>query len=105
LKVLLARRLSSPADRYGLTFTIAIQKADGSVTYGTLTSTAQVDSDGTITVSMQMTDALRAELYDAYVNGRPAHFHLTATANGGNYAIDEDTVSRLLNNGAFRYVV
>jgi hypothetical protein len=89
----------------GATFTVAIQKADGSVTYGTLTSTAQVASDGSITVSMQMNDALRADLYDAYVNGRAVNFDMIATANGGNYWIDEDTLSRLLNNGALKYVV
>jgi hypothetical protein len=88
----------------GATFTIEIQKADGSVTYGTLTSVAKVESDGSVTVSMQMDDALRAELYQAYVNGRAVNFEMTATANGGNYSIDEDTMSRLLNNGAFRYV-
>ena len=44
-------------------------------------------------------------MYDAYVNGRAVNFNMTATANGGNYAIDEDTMSRLLNNGALRYVV
>jgi hypothetical protein len=88
------------------TFTIAIQKADGSVTYGTLTSQASVDPDGTINVSMRMDDTLRAELYDAYVNGRAVNFNLTATSNGGGeYAIDADTMSRLLNNGALRYVV
>ena len=42
---------------------------------------------------------------DAYVNGRAVNFNMTATANGGNYSIDEDTMSRLLNNGALRYIV
>jgi hypothetical protein len=54
---------------------------------------------------MQMNDALRAELYDAYVNGRAVNFNITATSNGGNYFLDEDTISRLLNNGALRYVI
>jgi hypothetical protein len=89
----------------GAAFTIKVQKADGSVTYGTLTSTAKVESDGSIAVAMQMNNALRAELYDAYLNGRAVNFDMTATANGGNYSIDEDTMSRLLNNGALRYVV
>jgi uncharacterized delta-60 repeat protein len=89
----------------GATFTIEIQKADGSVTYGTLTSTARVESDGSITVSMQMNNTLRADLYDAYVNGGAVTFEMTALANGGNYAIDGDTMSRLLNNGALKYVV
>ena len=62
-------------------------------------------SDGSITVSMQLNDSLRAELYDAFVNGRAVNFDTTATANGGNYWIDEDTMSNLLNNGALRYVV
>jgi len=53
---------------------------------------------------MQMNDTLRAELYDAYVNGRAVNFDMSATANGGNYMIDEDTMSQLLNNGAHRYV-
>src|SRR5207244_4424000 len=47
----------------GATFTIMVQKADGSVTYGTLTSVARVETDGSITVSMQMNDSLRVELY------------------------------------------
>src|SRR5262245_15980783 len=35
-----------------------------------LTSTARVESDGTITVSMRMNEeGLRAELYEAYTNG------------------------------------
>jgi hypothetical protein len=89
----------------GATFTIAVQNSDGTVTYGTLTSTARVETDGSITVAMQMSDPLRAELYDAYVNGRAVNFNMTATANGGNYAIDEDTMSKLLNNGALRYVL
>jgi hypothetical protein len=89
----------------GAIFTVSIQKADGSVTYGTLTSVATVELDGSITVSMQLTDSLRAELYDAYVNGRAVNFNMTATANGGNYSLDEDTMSRLLNNGALKYVV
>jgi uncharacterized repeat protein (TIGR03803 family) len=89
----------------GATFTIAIQNANGSVTYGKLTSVARVEADGSITVSMQMNDALRADLYDAYTNGRAVNFHMTALANGGDYMIDEDTMSRLLNNGALKYVV
>jgi hypothetical protein len=88
----------------GATFTIAIQQADGSMTFGTLTATAQAQGDGSITVSMQMNDTLRAELYDAYVNGRAVNFNMTATANDGYYYIDADTMSRLLNNGALRYV-
>jgi hypothetical protein len=88
----------------GTTFTIAIQKADGSTTYGTLTSTAQVGTDGSITVSMRMSDALRAELYQAYTNGGAVSFRMTATANGGSYMLDEDVLSRLLNNGAHQYV-
>ncbi len=89
----------------GATFTIKIQKADGSVTYGTLTSTAKVETDGSITISLLMNNDLRADLYDAYINGRAVNFNMTATANGGNYAIDENTMSRLLNNGAFKYVL
>jgi hypothetical protein len=88
----------------GATFTIAVQNADGSITYGTLTSIATVESDGSITVSMKMTDSLKADLYDAYLSGRAVNFNLTATANGGNYWIDEDTMSKLLNNGALKYV-
>jgi len=44
----------------GATFTIAVQNADGSVTYGTLTTVANVESEGSITVSMQMNDSLKA---------------------------------------------
>jgi len=89
----------------GAIFTIKIQKADGSITYGTLTASAHVETDGSITVSMQMNNSLRAELYDAYVNGRAVNFNMTATAIGGNYSIDEDTMSRLLNNGALKYLL
>jgi hypothetical protein len=88
----------------GAIFTIGIQNADGSVTYGTLTSTATVESDGSITVSMRMSDTLKADLYDAYVSGREVNLEMTATANGGNYALDADTMSRLLNHGAFRFI-
>lgn len=87
----------------GATFTIRIQKADGTATYGTLTSTAQADGSGHINVSMQMSEELRAALYQAYTHGGSVNFEVTATANGGNYALDEDTVSRLLNNGANAY--
>ena len=89
----------------GATFTVRIQNGDGTTTYATLTSVATVQSDGSITVSMQMNNALRAELYAAYVNGRAVNFNMTATSNGGNYYLDEDTMSGLLNNGALRYVV
>ena len=58
-----------------------------------------------ITVSMQRSDTLRADLYEAYINDRAVNFAMTATANGGNYMIDEDTMSKLLNNGALKYVV
>jgi hypothetical protein len=85
----------------GATFTIAIQNADGSETYGTLQSIAQVDGNGNINVTLQMNDTLRAELYQA---GRAVNFNVTAISNDGNYAIDEDTLSKLLNNGAFMYV-
>jgi hypothetical protein len=43
-------------------------------------------------------------LYQAYVDGRAVNFDLTATSNDGSYAIDADTMSRLLNNGALQYV-
>ena len=89
----------------GATFTVRIQNGDGTTTFATLTSLATVHSDGSITISMQMNEALRAELYEAYVAGRAVNFNMTATANGGNYFLDEDTLSRLLNNGALRYVV
>ena len=45
----------------GAIFTIKVQKSDGSYTYGTLTSAAKVETDGSITVTMQMNDSLRAE--------------------------------------------
>jgi hypothetical protein len=89
----------------GVNFTIAIQKADGKVTYGTLQSTAQVDGNGNINVTLQMNDALKADLYDAYVKGGVVNFDITATSRDGNYAINADTLSKLLNNGAFKYVV
>ena len=54
---------------------------------------------------MQRSDTLRADLYEAYINDRAVNFAMTATANGGNYMIDEDTMSKLLNNGALKYVV
>jgi hypothetical protein len=37
-------------------------------------------------------------------NDQAVDFHISATANGGNYTLDVDTISRLLNNGAFKYV-
>ena len=84
----------------------------GSTTSATITIApmlleASAWSQGTIsiTVAMQMNNTLRAELYDAYVNGRAVNFNMTATASGGNYSIDEDTMSRLLNNGTLRYVL
>jgi hypothetical protein len=89
----------------GATFTIAVQNADGSVTHGTLTTVATVESDGSITVSMKMDDSLKADLYDAYLNGRAVNFNLTAISIGGNYWIDEDTMSKLLNKGALQFVL
>ncbi len=78
----------------GVTFTIAVQRADGSVTYETRTSKATIQSDGSISVSLQMNERLRAELYDAYVNGGGANFNISATAKGGNYSIVEDIGGR-----------
>ncbi|MBI3864302.1 MAG: hypothetical protein HY290_20655, partial [Planctomycetia bacterium] len=89
----------------GATFTVQIRKSDGSISYGTLTSVAKVETDGSITVTLQMSNTLRAELYAAYVSGGAVDFHMTATSKNGNYYIDEDAMSRLLNNGALKYVV
>ncbi len=88
----------------GAVFSIAIQNADGGVTHGTFTSVARVEADGSITVTLRMDDTLRAALYSAYQSGRAVNFDLSATANGGNYEINSDTTSRLLNNGAKRFI-
>jgi hypothetical protein len=85
-------------------FTILIQSADGNTTYGTLTTMAQVDGKGNINLTLQMNDDLKAALYGAYANGRAVNFNITATSIDGSYALDEDTISKLLNNGAFKYV-
>jgi hypothetical protein len=100
-------KIDDPANAgtYYVQAVFTIQNADGSTTYGTMTSAATVNLDGTINVTMQMSDTLRALLYDAYSNSRAVNFALTAAANGGNYGIDADTMSKLLNNGALRYVV
>jgi hypothetical protein len=92
----------------GVTVTIEVCKGDGSVSYGTLTSVAAVNADGTISVSLTLSDALKAELYQVYVNGGSVDFRLSAVstaASGGNYLIEENAFARLLNNGRFRYVV
>jgi hypothetical protein len=61
-----------------------------------------VETDDTITVSIQMNDTLRAELYQASSH-HAVKFRMTDLAIGGNYVLVEVVLSQLLNNRAFRY--
>ena len=88
----------------GVAFSIRMQNADGSEVYGTINATPQIDGRGNINLSLRMTDELRGELYEAYLNDGAVNFEITATSIDGHYALDEKIRARLLNNGAFRYV-
>jgi hypothetical protein len=84
----------------GTTFTIAV----GGTSYS-LTSTATVDSDGTINLSMQMSQGLQNALLTALSEGSTVDFSLAALSNDGNYSIAADAISRLISEGKLKFAV
>jgi hypothetical protein len=64
-----------------------------------LTSTATVEFDGTINVSMKMSQELQDALLTALSHGNTVDFRLSALSNDGDYSIAADAVSRLINEG------
>src|SRR5262249_53955426 len=84
----------------GAMFTIAV---DG--TSYSLTATATVAVDGTINVSMRMSQGLQNALLTALSAGKTVDFSLSALSNDLDYRIDADAVSRLINQGKLKFGV
>jgi hypothetical protein len=84
----------------GAVFTIAV---DG--TSYSLTSTATVAADGTINISMTMSQGLQNALLTALSEGSTVDFSLSALSNGGDYAIAADAISRLISEGKLKFAV
>jgi hypothetical protein len=83
----------------GAVFTIVV---DG--TSYSLASTATV-TDGTINVSMQMSQGLQNALLTALSEGKTVDFSLSALSNDLDYSIDADAISRLISQGKLKYAV
>jgi hypothetical protein len=84
----------------GAIFTIVVEGTSYS-----LTSTATVASDGTINVSMQMSQGLQNALLTALSEGKTVDFSLSALSNDNDYSIDADAFSRLINQGKLKFAV
>ncbi len=84
----------------GAMFTIVV---DG--TSFSLAATATVALDGTINVSMKMSQALQNALLTALSQGTTVDFGLSAVSNDLNYSIDADATSRLINQGKLKFAV
>jgi hypothetical protein len=84
----------------GAVFTIVVEGTSYS-----LTSTATVASDGTINVSMQMSQGLQNALLTALSEGSTVDFSLSALSNDNDYSIDADAFSRLINQGKLKFAV
>jgi hypothetical protein len=84
----------------GATFTIAMAGTSYS-----LTSTATVASDGTINVSMKMSQGLQNALLSALSEGSTVDFQLSALSNDGDYSIAADAFSRLISEGKLKFAV
>jgi probable HAF family extracellular repeat protein len=84
----------------GATFTITV-----SGTSYSLTSTATVAADGTINVSMQMSQGLQNALLAALSQGNTVDFNLSALSNDGNYSLAADAISRLISEGKLKFAV
>jgi hypothetical protein len=78
----------------GATFTITV----GDTQYS-LTATATVAPNGTIDLSVQMSQGLQNALLTALSEGNTVDFSLSALSNDGDYSIAADAISRLTNHG------
>jgi hypothetical protein len=84
----------------GATFTITV----GGTSYS-LTATATVAPDGTIHVSMKMSQGLQDALLTALSEGSTVDFSLAALSNDGDYSIAADAISRLISQGKLKFAV
>jgi hypothetical protein len=78
----------------GATFTITV----GDTQYS-LTATATVAPNGTIDLSVQMSQGLQNALLTALSEGNTVDFSLSALSNDGDYSIAADAISRLTKRG------
>jgi hypothetical protein len=84
----------------GAVFTIVVDGTEYS-----LTSTATVALDGTIIVSMRMSQGLQNALLTALSEGTTVDFSLSALSNDGDYSIAADAISRLISQGKLKFAV
>jgi predicted outer membrane repeat protein len=84
----------------GALFTIHV---DG--TSYSLTSTASVALDGTIHVTMQMSQGLQNALLTALSKGSTVDFSLSALSSDGDYSVAADAISRLISQGKLKFAV
>jgi uncharacterized delta-60 repeat protein len=84
----------------GAMFTITV----GGTSYS-LTSTATVALDGTINVSMKMSQGLQDALLTALSEGNTVDFSLSALSNDGDYSVGADAISRLISQGKLKFAV
>lgn len=84
----------------GATFTITV----GDTSYS-VTSTATVASDGTINLSIRMTQGLQNALVTALSEGNTVDFGLSALSTDGDYSVAADAISRLINRGKLKFAV
>ncbi len=83
----------------GAKFTIG---TDGGTAY-TLSATATFDLDGSILIKMSIDQGLQNDLLACLPAGSRVNFNLSAFSNDGNYSIDADAVSRLINQGKLKF--
>jgi uncharacterized delta-60 repeat protein len=84
----------------GATFTITV----GGTSYS-LTSVATVAPDGTIHMSMKMSQGLQDALLTALSEGGTVDFRLSALSNDGDYSVAADAISRLISQGKLKFAV
>jgi uncharacterized delta-60 repeat protein len=84
----------------GATFTIAV----GGTSYS-LTTAATVAPDGTMNVSMKMSQGLQNALLTALSEGSTVDFSLSALSNDGDYSVAADAISRLISRGKLKFAV
>jgi hypothetical protein len=70
-----------------------------------LSSTAMVAPDGSIQVSMRMSQDLQNALLTALSKGSTVDFGLSAFSNDGDYSVAADAFSRLISGGKLKYAV
>ena len=84
----------------GAVFTIVVGRTSYSVT-----STATVELDGTIHISMKMSQGLENALRTALDKGDMVAFSLSALSNDNDYSIAADAISRLISEGKLKFAV